>query len=102
MWARGMDSARLLRALEEPAMPPVDPTGVGRAAGEGANIVGRGRGDGPGPDVMASSSLESTQVITSDGEDVGKIKEIMLDVRHGRIAYAVLSSGGFLGIGDTL
>lgn len=83
-------------------MPPVDPTGVGRAAGEGANIVGRGRGDGPGPDVMASSSLESTQVITSDGEDVGKIKEIMLDVRHGRIAYAVLSSGGFLGIGDTL
>ncbi|WP_250502278.1 PRC-barrel domain-containing protein [Caballeronia sp. AZ7_KS35] len=68
----------------------------------GANIVGSGVGEGPGPDVMAASTLEDTTVITSDGEDVGKIKHVMLDVRNGRIAYAVLASGGFLGIGDTL
>lgn len=76
-------------------------TGSGAAQG-GANIVGSGVGDGPGPDVMAASTLDSTTVITSDGEDVGKIKDIMLDVRSGRVAYAVLSSGGFLGMGDTL
>ncbi|MDR5884236.1 PRC-barrel domain-containing protein [Caballeronia sp. LZ032] len=76
-------------------------TGSGAAQG-GANIVGSGVGDGPGPDVMAASTLDSTTVITSDGEDVGKIKDIMLDVRSGRVAYAVLTSGGFLGMGDTL
>ena len=51
---------------------------------------------------MAASSLEDTKVYSSDGEHVGEISEIMLDVPHGRIAYAVLTTGGFLGIGDTL
>jgi sporulation protein YlmC with PRC-barrel domain len=36
------------------------------------------------------------------GEDLGKIEEIMIDVNSGRVAYAVLSFGGFLGIGDKL
>jgi len=35
-------------------------------------------------------------------EDIGSIKEIMIDVPSGRVAYAVLSVGGFLGIGDRL
>jgi sporulation protein YlmC with PRC-barrel domain len=67
-------------------------------------IVGKGRetADGPGPDVMAASTLEGNKVYTTDGDDVGKIKEIMLDVGSGRVAYAVLSSGGLLGIGDKL
>lgn len=51
---------------------------------------------------MAASSLDGTKVITADGEHVGKISDIMLDVRSGRIAYAVLSEGGFLGFGTTL
>ncbi|TDN70229.1 PRC-barrel domain-containing protein [Paraburkholderia sp. BL10I2N1] len=72
--------------------------------GDGARIVGGGRetADGPGPDVMAASTLDGNTVLSADGDDVGKIKEIMLDVQGGRIAYAVLSSGGFLGIGDKL
>jgi sporulation protein YlmC with PRC-barrel domain len=41
---------------------------------------------------MAASTLEDTKVITSDGEDVGKISEIMLDVRGGRIVAAVVST----------
>jgi hypothetical protein len=40
--------------------------------------------------------------MSSDGEHVGKISDIMLDVRGGRIAYAVLSEGGFLGMGSKL
>jgi len=51
---------------------------------------------------MASSTLEGDQVYSSDNEEIGKIKDIMLDVERGRIAYAVMSSGGFLGIGDKL
>src|SRR6201998_2371857 len=68
----------------------------------GADIVGGGVGDGPGPEVMAAPRLDGTKVYSSDAEHVGKISEIMLDVRSGRVAYAVLSEGGFLGMGDTL
>jgi hypothetical protein len=35
-------------------------------------------------------------------ENVGSIREIMIDVPSGRVAYAVLSVGGFLGMGDRL
>ncbi|MCP3727540.1 PRC-barrel domain-containing protein [Paraburkholderia sp. CNPSo 3272] len=73
----------------------------GRTQG-GANIVGGGVGDGPGPEVMAAATLDGTKVMSSDGEHVGKISHIMLDVRNGRIAYAVLSEGGFLGVGSSL
>ena len=72
---------------------------------QGAKIVGssyRAGNDGPGPRVMASSTLEGDDVINRQGEKLGKIEEIMLDVPTGRIAYAVLASGGFLGIGDKL
>ncbi|RFU45634.1 PRC-barrel domain-containing protein [Paraburkholderia sp. DHOC27] len=69
---------------------------------QGAGIVGIGVGDGPGPDVMAAATLDGNKVVTADGEYVGKISDIMLDVRTGRIAYAVLSEGGFLGMGTTL
>ncbi|MPW23185.1 PRC-barrel domain containing protein [Paraburkholderia sp. CNPSo 3157] len=58
--------------------------------------------DGPGPDVMAAATLDGNTVLSADGDDVGKIKEIMLDVRTGHIAYAVPASGGFLGIGGKL
>lgn len=70
----------------------------------GARIIGNGSetAAGPGPDIMAANTLEGNRVLSSDDRDLGKIKEIMLDVQRGRIAYAVLSSGGFLGIGDKL
>src|SRR4051794_26887736 len=67
----------------------------------GADIVGGGVGEGPGPDVMAASTLDGTKVMSSDGEHVGKISDIMPDVGSGRIAYAVLAEGGFLGMGST-
>jgi sporulation protein YlmC with PRC-barrel domain len=70
--------------------------------GVGAAIVGGGVGEGPGPEVMAASTLDGNKVYSSDGEHIGKVTEIMLDIRGGRIAYAVLASGGFLGMGDTL
>jgi sporulation protein YlmC with PRC-barrel domain len=87
---------------EEHVMTTLDPGVQPATGGSGATIVGGGTGEGPGPDVMAAATLGGDKVITSDGEDIGKISDIMLDVRGGRIAYAVLSSGGFLGMGNTL
>jgi len=57
---------------------------------------------GPGPRLMTASTLEGNQVVNLQGETLGEVKEIMLDVPRGRIAYAVMSSGGFLGLGDKL
>ena len=77
----------------------------GARAEEGATIVGssyRADNDGPGPRVMGASTLNGDDVVNRQGEKLGTIEEIMLDVPTGRIAYAVLSSGGLLGIGDKL
>lgn len=52
--------------------------------------------------VMSAGTLAGDHVRNSAGEDLGKIEEIMIDVPTGRVAYAVLSFGGFLGMGDKL
>ena len=57
---------------------------------------------GPGPRLMGANTLNGNDVYNRDNEDLGDIKEIMLDVPTGRVAYAVLSFGGFLGMGDKL
>jgi sporulation protein YlmC with PRC-barrel domain len=57
---------------------------------------------GPGPFVMDAATLDGDSVVNSEGDDIGKIEAIMLDVAAGRIAYAVLSFGGFFGIGSKL
>ena len=71
---------------------------------DGARIVGglQNVNNGPGPEVMAADTLVGDQVVNVQGEKLGEVKAIMLDVPHGRIAYAVLAFGGFLGLGDKL
>jgi sporulation protein YlmC with PRC-barrel domain len=57
---------------------------------------------GPGPGLMGANTLDGNDVFNRQDEDLGDIKEIMLDMSNGRVAYAVLSYGGFLGMGDKL
>jgi len=57
---------------------------------------------GPGPVLMGADTLIGNDVYNLKDEDLGDIKEIMLDIRTGRVSYAVLSFGGFLGMGDKL
>lgn len=52
--------------------------------------------------VLSATTLIDDKVKNPAGEDLGHITEIMLDVDSGRIAYAVLSFGGFMGLGDKL
>ncbi|MGD0012728.1 MAG: PRC-barrel domain-containing protein [Terriglobia bacterium] len=52
--------------------------------------------------VLSASTLKGDKVVNHQGEDLGKIEELMIDLDRGRIAYAVLSFGGFLGMGDKL
>src|SRR5476649_1610778 len=59
-------------------------------------------GDGPGPHLMGADTLVGNDVYNQHDEDLGDIKEIMLDTRSGKVCYAVLSFGGFLGMGEKL
>jgi sporulation protein YlmC with PRC-barrel domain len=56
----------------------------------------------PSRRVFPASKLTGNRVRNSAGEDLGKIEEIMIDAATGTVAYAVLSFGGFLGLGDKL
>jgi sporulation protein YlmC with PRC-barrel domain len=57
---------------------------------------------GPGPALMSTDSLTSNKVINKAGDRLGDVKDIMLDMRSGRVSYVVMSSGGFLSIGEKL
>jgi hypothetical protein len=57
---------------------------------------------GPGPSLMGADTLIGDSVVNAQDEDLGDIKEIMLDMRTGQVAYAVLAFGGFLGMGEKL
>ncbi len=50
--------------------------------------------------LIASDKVEGTSVRNRAGESVGTIERVMIDKRSGKVAYAVLSFGGFLGIGS--
>ena len=52
--------------------------------------------------IVDANKLIGCKVENSKGENLGKIESLALDLREGRIAYAVLSFGGFLGMGDKL
>ena len=54
------------------------------------------------PIILSSSSVTGDEVVNTQGDGLGRIEDIMLDVDDERIAYAVVSFGGFLGFGDKL
>jgi len=54
------------------------------------------------PRVLSATKLMGNKVVNTAGEQLGTVKELMIDLDDGLIAYAVLSFGGFLGLGDKL
>ena len=51
--------------------------------------------------LIASDKVEGTAVYNLEGERLGSVYNFMVDKRSGKVAYAVMSFGGFLGIGDS-
>src|SRR5690606_32979490 len=50
-------------------------------------------------DLIASDKVEGTKVYDPNGEHIGSIERILVEKRGGKVSYAVLSFGGFLGMG---
>ena len=68
----------------------------GTAGGKPRSDIRRG----PGP--MSAGTFAGINVYNHKAEPLGNIKELMLDARSGEVNYAVLTFGGFLGMGDRL
>jgi hypothetical protein len=53
-----------------------------------------------GKPLIGSDRVEGTSVYDPQGNDIGSIKRLMIEKISGRVAYAVMSFGGFLGMGE--
>lgn len=52
--------------------------------------------------LISSAKVEDTRVYGADGEKIGHVDHLMIDKRAGRVSYAVIRFGGFLGLGERL
>tara|TARA_R110000787_G_scaffold123014_1_gene233918 strand:+ start:108 stop:476 length:369 start_codon:yes stop_codon:yes gene_type:complete len=50
--------------------------------------------------LISAEKVDGTSVYGADEDKIGSVKSVMIDKRGGNVAYAVLSVGGFLGIGE--
>jgi PRC-barrel domain len=74
--------------LRKPGTMELDPSEDGVAIDETKRLI-------------ASNKVEGTAVYNRDGEHLGTVHNFMVDKFTGQVGYAVLSFGGFLGIGES-
>ena len=76
------------RTLRAPGTMELDPSAEGIAIDETTRLI-------------ASNTVEGTAVYNQEGEHLGSVYNFMVDKMTGQVAYAVLSFGGFLGVGES-
>jgi sporulation protein YlmC with PRC-barrel domain len=86
----GLQPEDLTRRRSVPSAPPPEPP-LPHSASLGLR-----------PDILRGGQIIGSSVRNLQGEDLGKISEIVIDPRSGRLAYVVLAHGGFLGFGRKL
>lgn len=67
---------------------------------DNSNMVGTDLHHGAHTNLIRADRVEGTSVYDMDGEKIGSIDSIMLTKDSGKVAYAIMSFGGFLGIGE--
>ena len=63
-------------------------------------MASAGAGVMTGKPLIESDRVEGTTVYGTDGKNIGSIKRLMIEKISGRVAYAVMSFGGFFGLGE--
>ena len=95
----GFEDSRIAEGTREPGSnPSTAPERESSAISR--DDVRDGFADPPARHVISARKLTGYRVRNRAGEDLGSVDEIMIDASSGRVAYAVLSFGGFLGFGD--
>ncbi|MEZ0245977.1 MAG: PRC-barrel domain-containing protein, partial [Methylophilaceae bacterium] len=51
---------------------------------------------------LKASDMIDTDVVSPQGDSLGEVREVVIDPNTGRVAYAVVSFGGFLSVGEKL
>ena len=51
--------------------------------------------------LIAADKVNGTDVFNAQGDQVGEIHDLMIDKKSGQVAYAIMSFGGFLGMGNS-
>ena len=54
----------------------------------------------PNHNIISSNRVEGTAVYGGNRQQIGSIDHLMIEKVSGKVAYAVISFGGFLGIGE--
>ena len=72
------------------------------AKGPGARDMAGKTAEGQRINAFMVEKIIGSKVINLKGETLGKIENLVVDIDTGKIVYAVLESGGFLGIGEKL
>jgi sporulation protein YlmC with PRC-barrel domain len=67
---------------------------------QGRNAMGRATAH-PNHQCISSEDVQGTEVYGPDGKNIGEIDHLIIDKLSGRVAYAVMSFGGFLGLGHS-
>jgi sporulation protein YlmC with PRC-barrel domain len=52
--------------------------------------------------ILSARTISGDKVVNRKGDDLGDIKDLMIDVSNGHVVYAVLQFGGLLGLGSKL
>ena len=83
-------SAQTAQAQVDVEVGPVDVEVGGRNADSTSTIVRR------------ASDVQGIMVKNSEGAELGHVEDLVIDLGTGRIQYAALAYGGFLGVGDSI
>ena len=51
--------------------------------------------------LIAADKVQGTDVFNNGGDRLGSVHDLMIDKQTGQVAYAIMSFGGFLGVGDS-
>jgi sporulation protein YlmC with PRC-barrel domain len=96
------DSEKEVRSPQTSQQTPVSPMQKGQEAQRPSPPTGLKIQPMPegSAHLLKASKLVGYSVKNRQGEELGEIEELVINPQDGRIAYAVLSFGGFLGIGD--
>jgi sporulation protein YlmC with PRC-barrel domain len=87
----------VLRSQEHPwggRVKPIKPTCQGDEAMARATAH-------PDHQCISSEDIQGTEVYGADGKNIGEIDHLIIDKVSGRVAYAVMSFGGFVGLGHS-
>src|SRR5687767_10697004 len=70
-------------------------------AGDTTHVAGRPVDVDETDRLISSDKVDGTDVYSRSGDHLGTVHDVMIDKRSGHVEYAIMSFGGFLGIGES-